>query len=329
MEKEANASFEDYKNFEFTDENPMIPVKNADEIARGEVDTHHGAYTTTIEVNEDTVVKLNRIIRVDARGKEIRFEDRNARKYLVGSGGSKEEVVEKMQELSKEKTEIYEKLGRYIGDYLPEIKFFAVVDSPRRQLEKMKLYARQPSEKVLDKIPRSETTLMEVWENVDPKEELSRKGFEGLRQLSKNRNFRKQLRGFAQGAYELLEKEGIILDICDMGGIQIFQQGHERRKRLKRFEGVKILAQNEVTEIIPYPRNTSYSNRKLKFFDIYPADEMPKPLYEETLTPLIDNLRSGNWKNIEKIIKENPSEEEGRLHVLRYLVLLEKIGARL
>lgn len=355
----SKSTFERYSNFSFTDETPTLPVTGALEIQRGEKEFYPGATATTIEIDAENVAKLNRlIITKPTDSGDLTHQKSMAEPYLlerdlVAEEAAKKEgtfeeypdierqkLVRKLSNLAENKKSDYELLSTYIGAFLPELRFFAVVDSPRKQLEShviAHIYKgrSQVSQEVLEQIPETEYALMEVWENIDPTSVVSSLSYEDMQSLYEDGEYRSALSDFATKSYELFMNEGVMLDICDRRSGIRFKVPTESEKessvrKISDLDELQEAVQDGVG--IPYPRNVSYSKKGLKFFDLYPLERQSPELLKEAVPVILGYLREKNWVSLKDFIEDadlDAREQREYLYITRYLVLLELMGAEL
>ncbi len=318
--------FHDYANFDFTKDKVELPVKNPPEMS--ERIAGLGGFTTTVELGGGKVAKLSRMLAKTTKTKygSIEREDALGGKYLVDKSESVDldnsEVTAALLELAKDKQHDYEMAGTYIGDYLPQIYLFAIVESPRREIEK---YSQRPPKEDADllDIPASEKSLMEVWEQVDAKKALSRASYTQLQELNKNPNFSAQMKGFAQGAFKLFQEQGIMLDICDAGGVRARNQMNQQTEVLT----TRGMSSFRAVELELYPRNMCWDGERLILFDLYPNPRTEDYVTTPTQTELVQAVKDKDWEQVEELISKG--NQSRALQVARYIFFLERLGAEL
>ncbi|MFC1722197.1 hypothetical protein ACFL0C_00960, partial [Patescibacteria group bacterium] len=345
--------FSEFANFEFNeDKTPDLPIRGSAEIINA--GKYHGGFSTSIEIDENDIAKINRVLRVDTEefAQTGEFPNRQypdslaavAERVEIPDDADEEKkenirlATEATLRLAKIKRETHETLQEYIGDYLPELKFYAVVESPRRVLEERQLNNRFGgedgiSEEILQNIPTSEITLLEVWENVGPKNSLDNIPYDKLANLYTDEKFLEHQKEFAKDAYKLFMERGIMLDISDMAGIRYktkegrIEQTVGKSGRFYIEQAMDIFRGTE-QDIIPIPRNVAYKDGKFMYYDVYPAWQIPSKLPEKFLADLTTLMSQGDEKGLQEILfnKNRDGYMKGRLNVFHYLTLLKSMG---
>lgn len=315
--------FDDYANFSNPEHTPELPIKSAPNL--GEKMIGHGAFTTTIDIGEGKVAKLSRML----GQKDGPFRvDANDGAYLVSKTEDEEqdkkEVIQSMLDLAKEKEETYKMLGEYIGEYLPDIYFYAIVESPRKEIERYK-GSNRPSGPDLSNIPTSEVSLMEVWEQIDARGSLSNMQYEQLTELQGMENFKTQLADLSSKAYSLLLKEGIMLDICDWVGVR-GTTPNKSGAPVKKLEDL-LTERDKATLFVP--RNIAWSNEQIKYFDTYPVFDVYDLIDHTTLVKLCDLAELEDWPRIQEMCTNGGDKKAQLEQVARYLFLLQQMGTNL
>jgi len=319
MEKEY--SFEDYANFQFKD--AKLPIKNSLEIIRN-VGVSSGDYASVIEIGNNRVAKVNRILRIDNGA--VKLQGLETDKYLAEKGKDPEQTrnnaVEKMMLLAKDKRETYELLGQYIGPFLPKIEMFAIVESPRKELEKV--MSKNNVSADLSTIPGSEIALMEIWEKVNPRNAFNHFKYEKLDRMFHNTEFIQQSKQFAEASLRLLEEKRIFLDISDRGGVRGINKNGEKVNLISYAD----LENSEQDSTIVYPRNTVFDEGKLKFFDMFPVHSVDATVTDEMIKTIKKHLSTNDFTGLQELENtcENPKDFQ---LTTQYLYLLKKLGAEL
>lgn len=333
-----NPSFEKYANF--SDKKAILPIQDYEALSDNERPVHQGAFTSVIEIDEGKVVKVNRLLRYSPQKENpVEFGAYEDPDFLAEKVEDPSKSADELEELNRQqatekiikfaeyKRGIYEQLGKYIPGHLPEIYGFAVVDSPRREIEQRLKRGKLTPEQERE-IPTQETALMEVWENVSPEASLNARGYEGLSELQEDSTYREQMRSFANGLLSLAREQGIMVDICDYGGINAVRSNGEHLN-IKKPEDIVQLLSSQDTEILAYPRNTVYKDGEVKFFDTYPIENITEFTQDgEFLTAVVKALSEGNYQELVNLAGAQDSRDGvNRRQVIQYLSLLKYMGA--
>jgi len=229
------------------------------------------------------------------------------------------EVISKLRELAKEKKEILEVLNKYIGEFLPKYYGTIITDSPRQEIQKV--YGprdKQLNDEQLKEVPNAETTLLEIWEDVD-----TRGAAEKIKNGMRDDDSRLEMQKFANGTLKMFVEEGVMIDICDMGGVECLGENAERSRRVQGLDDLVSLGDEETF----VPRNTVFKDGKVKFFDTYPVN---KSRLESVETQKIINIVSqANWLELSKNYLSGVQEDQREKgeYLISYLYLLKKMGA--
>ena len=315
-------SFDDYANFQNKENTPIFPVENPPDIEKSNVS--HGAYTSVFELGNNRVAKISRILRME-EGK-VKLQGTEGEKYLAEKTGDadldRNTVINKMRELAREKQEIYELLGTYIGTFLPKIDMYAVVNSPRRELEKR--MNRGNSDQEISNVPISEIALMEIWEKVDAKNALQNVGYRALSEMYDDPEFQQQSKHFADATLRLLEEKGVYIDISDRGGVR----GYSIEGKRVNLRAYDELADGEQNGTLVYPRNTTLDSGKLKYFDTFPIHYLDSSVTQELLMQIKERLRVSDFEGLKNLESYCERPREFQL-TTQYLYLLKRMGAEL
>lgn len=280
-------------------------------------DVHRESVESDMVVLEDIVARHDPLVR---KGRvESGIENVGEDKMGEILEADRSEVIKKLQELAMEKRETQDTLQKYIGEFMPKYYGTVITDSPRQEIQKR---SGPPStrltEEQLKEVPNAETTLMEIWEDVD-----SRGAADKIRKGMKDENSRLEMQRFANGTLELIVNEGIMIDICDMGGVECLGENEERSKRVRGLDNLAEL--DESTTFVP--RNTVFKEGKVKFFDTYPVYNSrlgTKEISELVLVVAQDNWLGGSEKYLSSVPEDQKKWVE---FVITYLYLLKKMGA--
>jgi hypothetical protein len=300
----------DYANHPDKKATPELPFNSKS----GDVSSGH--FSSVVEVKGDQVVKIVNFTRLEDGNLEI---PDLLQPFLVLKTDDPEkdraEVTIKLMDLAKERKAGYELVARYLKDQVPELKGQFIAESPRRSMAATND----------DKLPIAEFTLMELWEKVDTRSGPSRMPFHTLIEQQNDPSYKKESELFANRALTLLKEEGIVLDICDISGIRGIDKDN-RYIRFKNIDKVLELRSDNNTEQTFYPRNLTFENGKIKFFDFYPVSHIDdlgvSPTY---MRVLVNGLKNHDNEAVRARIGDSIT----RLFVLQYLVLLEKMGGDL
>lgn len=326
MPKEMFPGFEGYANYDSdAEESPRLPFKGIENIE--DRDVYHGAFSTTIELDEHTIVKMSRLQKVFVDEGRARPVMPGTTSHLVSqtpdSAQDQKKVVAELQALAEEKRTAYKFLKEKFGDVIPELKLCVISKSPLQDLERERLLGQGVTQKQVAKIPKSETTLLEVWENADPKGSLSGYSYEELEKLHQDQQFKEKTTQFFARAREVLLEEGAILDlIAGRNGIPV-RDHNNRTLYIHEQDDVLDLLSVE-GELMFAVRNTSYKDGSLKYFDLYPFvfTDIPK----EHLRRMTDLAAKRDREGLRVELSKIPDTHKGKLFMLSYIVFLEKVS---
>lgn len=323
--------FETYGNFEFKEKDPALPVKDSKEISEGKIETRHSTFSSNVILDDENILKITRQVTVKPGKKGLDYGLHVAKPTLAEREEGRVGVLEKLRRLAKEKLETYELAGKYVGPYLPELRGFAVVESPRQFLEDSAWGPRLEEDqydKLMAEVPKSEIALMEIWENVHPNQEISYRSWENLKGLYSDEEFRRDLADFADRAFRLFVEKEKELDLVGPKGILcVTPHGSQAILGGTPEELHKLLSSSD-DEVIPLPRNMTHLNGKIKFYDLYPM--LSTYIVKESALTLAAAIRSNDLEFMKHIAQiENDEERNTITYGLRYLALLRKMGSSL
>ncbi len=339
VEKPAFAQFAN-----FSDSEAVLPIKGGNAVLRNEDKIYQGSYTTTVEIDGgEKVIKINRLLRYSPHKENpVEFGAYEDVDFLAKKSSdttnneaelaelNRKQAVAKMLAFAEYKRTIYEQIREYMPDHIPELHGFAVVDSPRleieRLLKKAKLTSLTPEQEA--QIPVHETALMEVWENATPEASIDTYNYKKLAELYRNDDFRTELKEFANDALTLIRKTGIMLDICDAGGVRAVESTG-RYLNLKSPEDIVRLLESTDSSFIAYPRNTVFSDGQIKFYDLYPINTISEFTQDdEFVKAVVEVLKTGNHYALINLAGDQETRNGfNRRQIIQYLGLLKYMGA--
>ncbi len=328
---------------------PLIH-KNTIQGKAGEI--FSGTFTSVVPIKlkdgKKVVLKINRLLKylptIDRmkRAKElsepyILHKDkvvvpniRIEKSYIARKTGDElkdvEQALLKMEKFSEYKKSIYDKLSKHLVKYLPKLYGFEIVDAPRRELEKLRNKS-DLSEEDYANIPEHEIALMEIWEEVDSSSFSSNK-FAKLSEHFSDPVFIHSMPIFATNLLRVFRDDGLMVDICDGDGIRSRNNDDSKSNIMKVSDVVLLLASGRQSTIA-YPRNVSYANGKILFYDIYPVDLVQDfSEDQELIDDLIMCLTKNDFGGIRKMFFDNNISDDDPFNViLRYLAFLKYLGA--
>ena len=163
---------------------------------------------------------------------------------------------------------------------------------------------------------------MEVWENVNPESGLERMDYGALKTRFEEDEFSKQMAEYSTSAAKLFLEEGIMLDMADDRGIHtLTSTGYKAVRTLD--ETFSFL--EEESDAIPYPRNMTYSNNRLMFYDVYPVTRVNRNRMSRS--DQVRMLEAVHKKDVDIDALRTMVVDGESLNTLRYVVLLSKLGA--
>ncbi len=350
-----------YANFEYDKEPQLLPLKidyeKLDSLDWTDSKMHNGTFSSGFEFDEKRFVKLTRTGYIHDMGTtgnpKLTLQDR---KHLVPiaetiaippqealeysseqieallSETDVEEFNKKRVELSlrrfaQEKLEVYTKIKGYLGDNLPDFYGSAIIESPRKKLEQGR------NSRYANYWPATETTLMEVWENINPDTHIERYGFAGQQVLKHRERYVNKLKIFGEKALALLEEGKIALDIYDTAGIRGFSSEGKPHNIQSFAEMCEYLDGKQEPRHL-YPRNIAYDGKRVICFDIYPVEDLSKEISKDTLRKIRGAVVSKNKQQLEEIyafetFDNKPIKGYILDHCTRYYILLESMGVEL
>lgn len=254
---------------------------------------------------------------------------RDETKYVSPKSGNREkdinQAIKNIEKYRDYKKSIHHRLSKYINDYMPKLYGFEIVDSPRRELEKIRNKPELSEEDYLN-FPLHEVALMEIWEFVDPGS-FSTLNFESLKSLYSDPIFVHKMPEFATGLLLIFRNEGLMVDICDADGIRAKKQDETKVGILQTVDVVKLL-NDQRADIIAFPRNISFKNGRMVLYDIHPVDKVKDFVPEsKVISEIAQYLKTEDYGMLRKIEFENPDYGESLRVVIRYLALLKYLGA--
>ncbi len=255
---------------------------------------------------------------------------REERNYLTRrSDDPREDIkiaVTNIEKFSIYKKGIYDRLFKYIGEYMPRLLGFEVVDSPRRELERLR-HKTNLSPEDYENIPEHEISLMEIWEEVDASS-FSSLAFQKLSENFENPEYIHLMPMFATKLLEVFKNEGLMVDICDGDGIRAKRSTNNKVNIFSVNEVLDLLTIDHST-IIAYPRNVSFRGGRINFYDIYPADKVIDFIDNSSLLEaLVTDFKVSNYNDIKRLVFDNSLHDHcSECVVIRYLALLKYLGA--
>jgi hypothetical protein len=312
-------------NFEQKEHTPTLPVENSPNVERDPIS--FGSYSAVFDLENGKVAKVSTFMK-PASNEETNIlwvpQDRTSEKYLAVKTGNpeldKQTVFQKTLELAKDKRTSYELLKEYLGDFVPHLDFVAIVDSPRQEIAKRK-NTRLTNEQIAA-IPNSEVAVMEIWDKVEARYSLQNLGPLELAKLYKDPIFMEQSKLFASNALRLLDEKGIGLDICDRGGIRSFKPDGTRHDTYS----LDDLVQLKNDGILIYPRNLTFADDKLSYYDTYPLHEVAHSMSPEVINRIKHYLSKDDYYGL-ALMEKRSSDPQSMLQITRYLFLLREMGA--
>lgn len=231
------------------------------------------------------------------------------------------EVIRKMRDLAKEKNKIREILGEYIGEFLPKYYGTVITETPRQEIQKrMGPPETRLKEEHLKNVPISEITLMEIWEDVDSRHAEKKIRF-GLEQDGPAIEMQK----FASEVLRLIVERGVIIDICDGGGIVCLDKRTNKSCRVRGLSNLDNLDDNTIL----VPRNTVIDKKgHVKFFDTYPINQCRLGSIE--IKKLVNIVFKPDWltDSVKYLSSVTPDKCDEVGFIISYLYLLKKLGAK-
>lgn len=308
-------------------DSPTLPIEGPIEIS--EVEMSHGSFGSVIEVKgRNIAAKINRLLKGNEMGKDVP-QSLLVAEYLVNRGtGGTTDVVAGLSKWAKEKKRIQGVLERYLGSHTTKLLGMVITESPRAEIEK-RLPSRMASRTKLERIPKAEIALVEFYEKVDTENELDNIGLKRLDELKENERFNEELADFANATLDLLVNERMTIDIADRAGIRGYDKSGDK-VALKKLEPVLRFLEGSVTSASLFPRNVTYDNGRIVYFDNYPVGIVPESFSDRT-NALISAVSRSDGDSVRQIVGKsgNEADTEREVIILRYLVLLKSMGADL
>jgi len=301
---EATEDKKKYANFEFGGDSPVLPIE--DHSLRKERELGHGAISSVYELSDDKVLKLTRS---DINQKTGEVSESDSKPPAVEEYGnddesraeSRKKAVEELLKYAKERKQRYDLVKKYLGSHLTPIDLFAVVDSPRREIEQLR-YSFKDSEE-LKSIPVSELAVMEVGDKFNPDNDIFKPNFSFLKELYGNAAFQERSADLAKGALELFKNERIMLDFSNFDDIFIVDGEKPRRpKTLRNIDELLSLMGNKGQ--LPLYRNLVFQDQELQVFDIYPSYEVPEEVSDEDVMKAIEAVGSDDPEQVKSFFDE-------------------------
>jgi len=312
-------------NFEQRDFAPNIPVENSPNPERDPIS--FGSYSAVFDLENGKVAKVSTFMKPASKDESNKLwipQDNSSERYLAVKTGNPEldrqTAFQKIFELAKDKRASYELIKEYLGDFVPNLDFVSIVDSPRQEIEKRKYY--KLTEEQIAVIPNSEIAVMEIWDKVEARYTLQNREPEELSKLYNDPTFAEQSKLFASSALRLLDEKGIGLDICDRGGIRSYKPDGSRHDIFS----LDDLAHLKKDGIVIYPRNLTYAENKLSYYDTYPLHEVSPSMTPEVINRIKHYLSQDDYYGL-ALMEKRSTDPQSFLQVTRYLYLLREMGA--
>jgi hypothetical protein len=372
MRNEEIHSVEELANFKFSaTKQAHLPIREAEGYALSDErkEAHRGYYSAVIPVESKnsegqpvkTVLKLNTLLGYNLNETPVvRKEDKPVMVKKSEEEDKQKEDTHKVEvalrELAKEKKQTYELLSTYIGKFLPKLHGMAIVESPRREIERR---FNNLSPEAMRKVPTHEITLMEQWEDIDANNALFGKKSAEIAEIYQKSEFKETTQEFATEALQLFLKEGIALDIVDAGGIRSTPKPSEVDATKPAKETITALDEdsdittehdtnpitttkaeagirnaialiNETSNTLPVPRNIAYDSNtgRLAFYDTYPVYDLGIDYVDFTRRAFLA-IKDGDTEALSKLIdtKQDSVETETQMFIINYMTILKYFGA--
>ena len=232
----SNLKFQDYANFSFESKSTPLFEINEKDILQDKIDIATGHFSVVMPIDSQRILKINKCLEVERETGEIKLlKDKYYDNLLVvkskNSQKDREEVIRKLNFLSKVRLESYKLLKSYLKDQVTEYYSSKVIDVPRRSIEKRLLENLKNFD--FESLPITELTLVEYWERIPMESEFKKMTYKEVQ----NSFMEKDIKEKAQKLLDFIEND------LNKNASKTFWQGDKWQVRLQtdRAHGQKKL----------------------------------------------------------------------------------------